>query len=213
MAIDAAGRIFVTNGGFNDGMLFSFDPDLTGRWSEAVFRVNVGGPAIGVDGTMVVCGVGTDVRAYKGEGVPETTFTKVMDGDVVNDGGWNYGMVWADFNNDNYPDLFVTNNDSNNGKLNFLYMNNGDGTFEKITEGPVVNDGGSSYAATAININEDGYTDLFVANHNENNFLYLNYNGTFTKITDGPVVNDGGKSVGSAWADYDLDGQIDLYVV
>jgi hypothetical protein len=176
--------------------------------------VNVGGPALGIEGTLVACGVGTDVRAYKGEGMPQVTFTKITEGPVVNDGGWNYGMVWADFNNDEFPDLFVTNNDSNTGKNNFLYMNNGDGTFEKITDGVVVNDGGSSYAATAVDYNGDHDIDLFVANHNENNFLYLgNGDGTFEKITEGLVVTDGGKSVGCAFADYNSDGWLDLYVV
>jgi outer membrane protein assembly factor BamB len=213
MAIDAAGRVFVSNGGFTNGRFYSFNADLSDRWEEAIPSVNVGGPAIGINGTLIVCGVGTNVRAYKGEALPETTFTKVTEGAIVNDGGWCYGMVWADFNNDNFPDLFVTNNDESTGKNNFLYMNNGNGTFEKITEGLVVNDGGSSYAATAIDIDSDENMDLFVANHNENNFLYLgNGDGTFEKVTSGPVVTGGGKSVGCSWADYNLDFNIDLFV-
>jgi hypothetical protein len=143
----------------------------------------------------------------------EISFTKVTSGAIVNDGGWNYAMSWADFNGDDLPDLFVTNNDANNGQLNFLYLNNGDGTFEKITEGPVVNDGGSSYSCSAADVNGDGFTDLFVANYNENNFLYFsNGDGTFEKVTQGPVVSNGGKSAGASWADYDLDGYADLYV-
>jgi len=213
MAIDAAGIVYITNGGFTTGKLYVFNPDLTLRWEQAVQNVNVGGPAIGKDGTMVVCGTGTNVLVYKGAGMPETTFTRITEGAFVNDGGWCYGMVWADFNNDNYADLFVTNNDANNGKLNFLYMNNGDKTFTKITEGPVVTDGGSSYAATAADINEDDYPDLFVANHNENNFLYLgNGNGTFEKVITGVIVSDGGKSVGCSWVDYDRNNFLDLFV-
>jgi len=213
MAIDNAGRVFVTNGGFTNGMFYSFNANLSDRWEEAIPSVNVGGPAIGLDGTLIVCGVGTNVSAYKGEVIQDVAFTKVTEGSIVNNGGWCYGMVWADFNNDNYPDLFVTNNDANNGKFNFLYMNNGNGTFEKVTEGTVVNDGGSSYAATAIDIDFDGNMDLFVANHNENNFLYLgNGDGTFTKVTSGPVVTDGGKSVGCSWVDYNNDFGLDLFV-
>jgi hypothetical protein len=143
----------------------------------------------------------------------DVTFMKVTTGDLVNDGGWSYSMLWIDFNDDGFPDLFVTNNDANNGQLNFLYMNNGDGTFTKITEGPVVNDGGSSYSCSAADVNGDSYPDLFVANYNENNFIYFgNGDGTFEKVTTGPVVTNGGKSVGAAWADYNLDGWLDLYV-
>lgn len=146
-------------------------------------------------------------------GAQDVTFTKITTGDLVNDGGWSYSMVWMDFDNDGSPDLFVTNNDSDNGQLNFLYMNNGDGTFSKITEGPVVSDGGSSYSCTSCDVNGDYKPDLFVANYNENNFLYFgNGDGTFNKVTSGPVVTDGGKSAGAAWADYNLDGFPDLYV-
>lgn len=67
MSIDSAGRVFVTNGGFTDGMFYSFNADLTLRWEEVVPNVNVGGPAIGLEGTLIVCGTGTDFRAYKGQ--------------------------------------------------------------------------------------------------------------------------------------------------
>lgn len=66
MAIDSTGIVYVTNGGFTQGALFSFNPSLTARWSVPIASVNIGGPAIGRNGTMVVCGVGTDVRAYRG---------------------------------------------------------------------------------------------------------------------------------------------------
>lgn len=66
MGIDAQGYIFVTNGEFSTGEFYSFNPDLSLRWSENIQNVNVGGPAIGQNGTLVICGVGTDVRAYEG---------------------------------------------------------------------------------------------------------------------------------------------------
>ena len=66
MANGADGIVFVTNGGFTNGALYSFDPDLTLRWSTPIVNVNVGGPAIGNNGTLIVCGIGTDVRAYEG---------------------------------------------------------------------------------------------------------------------------------------------------
>ena len=65
MAIDANGRVFVTNGSFPSGALFSFDADLTSRWSVNITNVNLGGPAIGEDGILIVCGIGSDVRAYQ----------------------------------------------------------------------------------------------------------------------------------------------------
>jgi outer membrane protein assembly factor BamB len=77
MAIDATGTLFVTNGGFDQGKLFSFDADLSVRWVQFITNVNVGGPVLGEDGVLVVCGVGDDVRAYR---------TAPCDGDVDGDG-------------------------------------------------------------------------------------------------------------------------------
>ncbi|MCI0472205.1 MAG: FG-GAP-like repeat-containing protein, partial [Ignavibacteria bacterium] len=144
--------------------------------------------------------------------VHSQSFTKITSGAIVNDGGWSYGCCWADFNNDGKQDLFVCNNQTGN-KNNMLYMNNGDGTFTKVTAGIVVSDGGSSYGCTAADYDNNGTIDLFVSNYAENNFLYINNGGgSFTKITTGNIVNDGGNSTGCAWADYDKDGYIDLFV-
>jgi hypothetical protein len=64
-AIDASGKVFVSNGGFANGRLYAFDPDLELRWSLAVANVNQGGPALGPDGTLVIAGTGTNVRALR----------------------------------------------------------------------------------------------------------------------------------------------------
>ena len=65
MVVDGDGRVFVTNGAFPGGALLAFDRDLTLRWQVAVPNVNNGGPAIAADGTLVVAGTGTDLRAYR----------------------------------------------------------------------------------------------------------------------------------------------------
>lgn len=67
MSIDAAGIVNITNGGFSDGAFFSFNADLTLRWQTPITNVFIGGPLIGWDGTLVICGVGNDIRAYRGD--------------------------------------------------------------------------------------------------------------------------------------------------
>lgn len=64
-AIDRSGKVFVSNGGFSNGRLYSFNVDLSLRWSLAVPNVNQGGPALGADGTLVSAGIGTNVRALR----------------------------------------------------------------------------------------------------------------------------------------------------
>lgn len=65
IAIDASGRVFLSNGSFSTGRLYAFSADLTPLWDVPVTNINIGGPAMGRDGTLVVCGVGADVRAYR----------------------------------------------------------------------------------------------------------------------------------------------------
>jgi hypothetical protein len=64
-AVDRSGKVYVSNGGFSDGRLYAFNPDLTQRWSVGVTNINQGGPALGEDGTLVVTGIGTNIRAYR----------------------------------------------------------------------------------------------------------------------------------------------------
>jgi outer membrane protein assembly factor BamB len=66
VAVDGAGKIFYGNGGF-PGTLFSFDPDLSLRWSVTVPNLNQGGPVLAPDGTLVVCGTGTTLVTYRTE--------------------------------------------------------------------------------------------------------------------------------------------------
>lgn len=65
MAIDADGKVFVTNGQFANGRLFVLTADLEVIWETAITNVNLGGPALGQDGVLIVCGTGADVRAYQ----------------------------------------------------------------------------------------------------------------------------------------------------
>ena len=139
------------------------------------------------------------------------TFTRITTGAIVNDLGASVGVSWGDYDNDGDFDLFAANW---GGENSFLYQNNGNGTFTRITTGVVVNDGGHTVAGAWGDCDNDGDLDLFVANDlDQNNCFYLNNgNGTFTKITTGQFVNDGGRSNGATWADYNNDGYLDLFV-
>jgi len=60
------------------------------------------------------------------------TFTKIIAGDIVNDGGRSGGSSWIDYDKDGWLDLFVANGNQS-GQNNFLYRNNREGSFVKIT--------------------------------------------------------------------------------
>ncbi len=69
LAVDGSGKVYASNGGFSDGRVYCFTPGLDLLWSVAVASVNIGAPCLAQDGTLVVAGVGTDVRAYR-SGLP-----------------------------------------------------------------------------------------------------------------------------------------------
>ncbi len=145
-------------------------------------------------------------------------FVKVVLGSVVNDGGSSIGGTVADYDNDGRLDLFVTNRAPATGPLfgNFLYKGNGDSTFSKITTGVPVTDRANSNSSSWVDINGDGFLDLFVVNFQGNNYLYYNSGPPsfmFTRVDTGGVVLDGGNfSIPGAWADYNNDRTPDLFI-
>src|SRR5207245_8753101 len=73
-----------------------------------------------------------------------------------------YGMCVAvcDYDNDGYPDIYVTGFPHNT-----LYHNNGDGTFADVTDKAGVAASGWSTSAAFFDYNRDGYLDLFVGRY------------------------------------------------
>ncbi len=148
-------------------------------------------------------------------------FTQILSGPIVNDRGYSETCTWGDYDNDGYLDLYVSNSGApsvGGPKVNFLYHNNHDGTFTKMTTGTVVADAFYSRGATWVDYDNDGDVDLFVVNERgQNNTLYKNMlretgTATFTKITVGSIVNDGGNSMSASWGDADNDGDLDVFV-
>jgi enediyne biosynthesis protein E4 len=85
------------------------------------------------------------------------TFTDVTEKAGVANERWGFGAVVGDYDNDGWPDIYV----SNFGK-NRLYHNNHDGTFTDVAEKAGVMLGGWSTGATWGDYDHDGYLDLFV---------------------------------------------------
>ena len=120
------------------------------------------------------------VFLYRNDGTGH--FTKMTTNDVgallaerVN----SLSCAWGDYDNDGWLDLFVGNGYSENDRRqSLLYRNNGDGTFAKITTGSPVNEIGGVIAANWVDIDRDGFLDLFCTEHDSTgstpNRLYRN---------------------------------------
>jgi enediyne biosynthesis protein E4 len=89
--------------------------------------------------------------------------------------------------------------------------------FQKIAEGPHVTTPSDSRSVNFVDVNNDGWDDLFISNGPENgavNLLYLNDGtGKFTSVANDPVVSDSKPFDGASFADFDNDGDLDAFVV
>ena len=140
------------------------------------------------------------------------------------------GITVFDYNNDGLMDLYLMNGtylkgiSDPEGKVfkgtrNRLYKNNGNGTFSDVSKVAGVDDDSWSMAAGAIDLDNDGYQDLYVLNYGANVFYHNNGNGTFSDITaslglSGPDKLNGFTkwSIGASFWDYNLDGRLDVMV-
>ena len=99
---------------------------------------------------------------------------------------------------------------------NYLFHNNGNKTFSKITSGPIANYKGCVWTSAWGDVDNDGDLDLFVGTiYQKTNLLYLNNgDGTFTEayIDSNNTVPGGTGITGASFGDYDNDGFIDLLV-
>jgi enediyne biosynthesis protein E4 len=155
--------------------------------------------------------------------------------------GYPQGVAVADYDNDGFVDVYVTNFGDN-----ILYRNNGDGTFSDATARAGVSMSGNPFKASAcwLDVDNDGLLDLFVTHYfqwtfKDNsddycgakkpgyrtyctpdvfkpmpNVLFRNNgDGTFSDISERAGLNKSpGKGMGVAIADYDGDGRVDMFV-
>jgi enediyne biosynthesis protein E4 len=165
------------------------------------------------------------------------TFTDVTDKAGVAGSTFGMGVAVGDYDNDGYPDLFVTSY----GRC-VLYHNNGDGTFTDVTEKAGLAAPGWTTSAVWFDYDNDGRLDLFLCSFVEfgagknvycgDNKLGRRYyciprifkptasllfhndgNGTFSPAGAGTDIQKSlGKALGVVATDVNNDGRIDLFV-
>jgi hypothetical protein len=133
------------------------------------------------------------------------------------------GVCFIDYDNDGYQDIFLVNGSSRmlekegHPPHDYLFHNNGDGTFTDVTTKAHLGDSGWHTGCATGDYNNDGYMDLYVTNYGPNKLYRNNGDGTFSDVTAaagvaGPTWNPPKWSMGAAFGDIDNDGYLDLYV-
>ena len=136
------------------------------------------------------------------------------------------GVVWGDFNNDRFQDIYVSNMMGGNR----LYRNNKDGTFSDVAELLGVDNPQNSFPAWFFDYNNDGNLDIFVASFDgrtsqfaahianqttkfETACLYrANGIGGFENVTQSAGLSQPMLTMGSNFGDLDGDGFLDFYL-
>ncbi len=130
------------------------------------------------------------------------------------------GTVFLDYNQDGYIDLYLSNGTYLEGfskgtpetYKNHLYKNNGNGTFEDVTDRAGVGHEGYGMGMSVGDFDNDGYPDIYISNYGPNVLFHNNGDGTFRDISKKAGIEGNECSVGAVWFDYDNDGLLDIYV-
>ncbi len=121
------------------------------------------------------------------------------------------GAAWLDIDNDGDLDLYVTMRQS----ANYLFENQGDGTFTEVGALWGAQDAGhDGSGVAAADFNNDGWVDLYLANADEDVLLKNDRGLGFVDVTATafPGISYDARGQSASWGDYDGDGFLDLYV-
>ena len=127
--------------------------------------------------------------------------------------GLGFAAVFFDYNNDQWPDLYVANDKT--WSINRLYENNGNGTFSDVTDSSTTGFPMDGMGIAVGDYDRNGYEDLYVTNSpgaDGNILLHNNGDGTFSHMADSLNLQVQEVGWGAQFVDLDNDGWQDLIV-
>jgi hypothetical protein len=177
-------------------------------WAARSRRRCTAGAVLAVAGVITITAILLATR----DTTDVITFTRIVEGPLVENIGNFVGSNWGDYDGDGWVDVVVSNIAPDG--FNHLYRNNGRGGFNRITTGILVTEAVSPMGPYFVDQDNDGDLDLFVTtDDNAINLFYRNEgNGNFSRVREGAWVNTPSSAQDAAWGDYDKDGYVDLFV-
>ncbi len=156
-------------------------------------------------------------RLYRNNGDGTFTDVSVKAGIARDNHFYGFTVLWTDYNDDGWPDIFVANDST----PNFLYRNNKDGTFTDVglLTGVAVSEDGREQACMGADFGDfdgDGRLDLFVTNFSDDYYtLYRHEPGdSFRDISTASGIGTATWNYlgwGTGFLDYDNDGRLDIF--
>jgi hypothetical protein len=218
-----------------------------GTFTDVTLAAGVGDEGFGMGGSAADYDKDGDLDLYVlnyGSNVfyrnnNDGTFTDITQATGLADPLWSVAAPWLDFDADGDLDLYVANyleydegafRDfyaaqgypgplAYKGQPDHLYRNNGDGTFTDVTEeSGLLDPDGRAMSATALDLDQDGDHDIYVANDAMPSAYWVNDGrGHFTDqaLIQGVAFGEGGQgasSMGPVVGDIDRNGLLDIWV-
>jgi hypothetical protein len=128
------------------------------------------------------------------------------------------GAALGDYDNDGILDLFLVNSvrnskaSSNEGNCGKLYRGWADGSFEDVTSRSGIRQCAWGVGAWWVDLDNDGFLDLYITNLGGNELWRNNGNGTFSRVPAGRFPDDTRYSIPAAFLDANGDGLLDVFV-
>ena len=136
-------------------------------------------------------------------------FTDDTENSGINHNGKEYSAVFADYDNDGKPDLYILKEEGN-----ILYRNLGEGKFVDVTEKSMTGKARAGNKALFFDMDHEGDLDLFVANTGENHLYRNNGDGSFQDQSEKlAAANNEARSTDVGFGDFDDDGDMDFFVI
>ena len=190
------------------------------RGDEAViWKQGVAFADVNNDGWLdiYVCRFGAPNLLYINQGNGTFKEEAAARGLAVNDAS--VMAAFCDYDRDGRLDVFIQTNLLDGiahpqGQRNYMFRNNGDGTFSNVTDRAGITGEGQGHSSAWWDYDNDGWPDLYVANDfaPADKLYRNNRDGTFTDVIDQAVPHTPASSMGSDQGDLNNDGLIDLLV-